>query len=224
MKTTWLLLLVILTLALVSAIPKKRGGGSSKGGFGLGKSHSHSHSQPDFSGAKRWLGGSKITKSASKVKAKNFKTVKKVALVAAGAYVGYKLAKLTSKFGGYRHGGNWGFNDWDDWREADGMLCRTSNDCQWVDRSMQCEDWEIRRTGFSSGWFGGVPTLAIRGECACPEGTFFDDDDMDCKPLRFDSDGLGFIAIIGIIVAVILATCCCVCCCVGKKAVDFLKN
>ena len=142
MKTTWLLLLVILTLALVSAIPKKRGGGSSKGGFG--KSHSHSHSQPDFSGAKRWLGGSKISKVESKVKAKNFKTVKKVALVAAGAYVGYKLAKLGAKFGSWRHGGSWGFDDWDDWREADGMLCRNNDDCTWVDQRMQCEDWEIR--------------------------------------------------------------------------------
>jgi len=224
MKTTWLLLLVILTLALVSAIPKKRGGGSSKGGFGLGKSHSHSHSQPDFSGAKRWLGGSKITKSASKVKAKNFKTVKKVALVAAGAYVGYKLAKLGGKFGSWSHGGSWGFNDWDDWREADGMLCRTSDDCRWVDRSMRCEDWEIRRTGFSSGWFGGVPTLAIRGECACPEGTFFDDDDMDCKPLWNDSAAFSLAAIIGIIITAILVTCCIACCCVSKKIAALFKN
>jgi len=229
MKTTWLFLLV-LTVALVSALPKKRGGGSrrpsssSSGTSSSSNRNSGSKWGGSSSGGSKWGGGSKITKAASKVKAKNFKTVKKVALVAAGAYVGYKLAKLGTKFAVWSHGGSWGFDDWDDWREADGMLCRTSNDCQWVDRSMQCEDWEIRRTGFSSGWFGGVPTLAIRGECACPEGTFFDDDDMDCKPLRFDSDGLGFIAIIGIIVAVILATCCCVCCCVGKKAVDFLKN
>ena len=27
-----------------------------------------------------------------------------------------------------------------------------------VDLSMRCENWEIRRTGFSSGWFGGVPS------------------------------------------------------------------
>jgi len=233
MKTTWLFLLV-LTVALVSALPKKRGGGSrrpsssSSGTSSSGNRNSGSKWGGSSSGGSKWGGGSKITKAASKVKAKNFKTVKKVALVAAGAYVGYKLAKLGTKFAVWSHGGSWGFDDWDDWREADGMLCRTSNDCRWVDRSMQCEDWEIRRTGFSSGWFGGVPTLAIRGECACPEGTFFDDDNMDCKPIwianRFDSDGLGLLAIIGIIVAVILATCCCVCCCVGKKAVDFLKN
>ena len=204
MKTTWLLLLVILTLALVSAIPKKRGGGSSKG-WG-GKSHSHSHSQPDFSGAKRWLGGSKISKVESKVKAKNFKTVKKVALVSAGVYISYKLAKLGAKFGSWRHGGSWGFDDWDDWREADGMLCRTSDDCRWVDQSMRCEDWETRRTGFSSGWFGGVPILAIRGECACPEGKFFDDNDMDCK--QIESDGLGnfatIVAAACVVVAIIL--------------------
>ena len=191
-------------MALVSAIPKKRGGG-----------FSHSHSKPDFSGA------IKISKATSKVKAKNFKNVKKVALVAAGAYAGYQLAKLGTKFGSWSHGGSWGFDDWDDWREADGMLCRTSDDCRWVDRSMRCEDWEIRRTGFSSGWFGGGFTVAIRGECACPEGTFFDDDDMDCKNI---SNGLGLLAIIGIIIACILCTCCCVCCCVGKKVLEFLKK
>lgn len=224
MKTTWLFLLV-LVLALASALPKRRGGGSRRGSSSSSSGTSRTSSSGNRNSGSKWGGSSsKITKTASKVKAKNFKTVKKVALVAAGAYVGYKLLKLGSKFGSWRHQGNWGFNDWDDWREADGMLCRTSNDCKWVDQSMRCEDWEIRRTGFSSGWFGGVPTVAIRGECACPEGTFFDDDDMDCKTIRFESAGLGLLAIIGIIVAIILATCCCLCCCVGKKAVEFLKN
>ena len=204
MKITWLILLVLI-LALVSAIPKKRGGG-----------FSHSHSKPDFSGA------IKVSKATSKVKAKNFKNVKKVALVAAGAYAGYQLAKLGTKFGSWSHGGSWGFDDWDDWREADGMLCRTSDDCRWVDRSMRCEDWEIRRTGFSSGWFGGVPTLAIRGECACPEGTFFDDDDMACNDIP--PFGIGLLTIIGIIIAVIVTTCCCVCCCFGKKVLECLKK
>ena len=129
--------------------------------------------------------------------------MKKVALVGAVAYASYKLAKLGAKFGSWRHGGSWGFDDWDDWREADGMLCRTSDDCRWVDQSMRCEDWETRRTGFSSGWFGGVPALAIRGECACPEGNFFDDNDMDCK--QIESDGLGIFATIVAAVCVVVA-------------------
>ena len=70
--------------------------------------------------------------------------MKKVALVAAGAYAGYKLAKLGEKFGKWRHRGSYDFDDWDDWREADGMLCRNNDDCTWVDQRMQCEDWEIR--------------------------------------------------------------------------------
>ena len=102
------------------------------------------------------------------------------------------------------------------------MLCQTSDDCQWVDRSMRCEDWEIRRTGFSSGWFGGVPTLAIRGECACPEGTFFDDDDMACNDVP--PFGFGLLTIIGIIIAVIVTACCGVCCCYGKKVLECLKK
>ena len=190
-KIIWLFLFV-LTFALVSAFPKR--GASSFGSRGTS------------SGSKSRGGGSKITKAVSNVRAKNFKTVKKVALVGAVAYASYKLAKLGEKFGSWRHGGSWGFDDWDDWRQADGMLCRTSDDCRWVDQSMRCEDWETRRTGFSSGWFGGVPALAIRGECACPEGKFFDDNDMDCK--QIESDGLGIfatcVAAVCVVVAIIL--------------------
>ena len=88
--------------------------------------------------------------------------------------------------------------------------------------SMRCEDQEIRRTGFSSGWFGGVPTLAIRDECACPEGTFFDDDDMACNDVP--SFGFGLLTIIGIIIAVIVTISCGVCCCFGKKVLECLKK
>ena len=183
------LFLFVLILALVSAFPKR--GASSFGSRGTS------------SGSKSRGGSSKITKAVSKVKAKNFKTVKKVALVSAGVFISYKLAKLGAKFGSWRHGGSWGFDDWDNWREADGMLCRTSDDCRWVDQSMLCEEWETRRTGFSSGWFGGVPILAIRGECACPEGKFFDDNDMDCK--QIESDGLGMFATIFLAACVVVA-------------------
>merc|ERR1712020_284375 len=93
----------------------------------------------------------------------------------AGAYAGYKLAKLGNKFGKWRHRGSYDFDDWDDWREADGMLCRNNDDCTWVDQRMQCEDWEIRRT-YSPYWFGGSAIIA--GECACPPGMRFNDENM----------------------------------------------
>ena len=71
-------------------------------------------------------------------------------------------------------------------------------------------------------WFGGVPTLAIRGECACPEGTFFDEDDMACNDVP--PFGFGLLTIIGIIIAVIVTACCCVCCFFGKKVLECLKK
>ena len=219
MKTTWLFLLV-LTLAFVSA---RRSGGSRWSSSSLSRG-SKWWGSSSSSGRSKWGGGSKVTKTKSQVKAKNFKTVKEVALVAAGAHTGKQLAKLGTKFGKWSHGGSWNFDSWDNWREADGMLCRTSNDCKWIDQSMRCEDWEVRRTEFSSGWFGGGFTVAIRGECACPEGTFFDDDDMDCKPLWNDSAAFSLAAIIGIIITAILVTCCIACCCVSKKIAALFKN
>ena len=48
-----------------------------------------------------------------------------------------------TRFGGYHHGGHWGFNDYNRWRQQDGMLCRSTLDCTWMDHNMQCEDYEL---------------------------------------------------------------------------------
>ena len=42
------------------------------------------------------------------------------------------------------HGaGSYDFDDWNEWREADGFLCRNDNDCQWMDINLNCEDYEL---------------------------------------------------------------------------------
>jgi hypothetical protein len=71
-------------------------------------------------------------------------TLKKAAIVAAGVYAGYKLGKLKSKFGKRKKhpSFDFDFDDWNDWREADGFLCKNSTDCQWVDRGMFCQIYE----------------------------------------------------------------------------------
>ena len=43
----------------------------------------------------------------------------------------------------YRHGGGYGWNDYNRWREIDGFLCRDSNDCSWIDRQLYCQDYEL---------------------------------------------------------------------------------
>ena len=40
-------------------------------------------------------------------------------------------------------GKSYKFDDWNDWREADGFLCRSSNDCKWIDNNLNCEDYEL---------------------------------------------------------------------------------
>ena len=49
--------------------------------------------------------------------AKNFKNIKKVALVGSHAYKGYKLEMMRSKFGGWSDGIGWEFDTWNNWRE-----------------------------------------------------------------------------------------------------------
>lgn len=77
-------------------------------------------------------------------------TLKKAAVIGAVAYGSYQIGKLSSRFGGgyggYGGSGNFGFNDWNSWREADGMLCRSSEDCSWIDPRLYCQDYELQFT------------------------------------------------------------------------------
>ena len=71
-------------------------------------------------------------------------------MIGATAYGAYQLGKLSNSFGGY-HGGygggrRWGYNDWNNWREIDGFLCRNTKDCDWVDRRLYCQDYELKFT------------------------------------------------------------------------------
>ena len=88
--------------------------------------------------------GSKSKGSKSKVKS----TLKKAAVIGVGAYGAYKLGKLTSKYSSWSWGRQNGYSldDWDDWREVDGLLCRNSNDCEWIDPNLYCQDYELRFT------------------------------------------------------------------------------
>lgn len=204
-----------------NALPGR--GGGRGGGGSRGSSSSRS------SGGSRigsFLSKSKSVSSSSGFKkSSKLKTLKKAAIIGAGAYVGYKLTKMTAKFAAWSLGLNngWSFNDWNRWREADGFLCRRTEDCNWIDRRMFCQDYELNFTPsvsraisfenydihfhchfFQNLWFGG-DVASIVGECSCPDGMFWDNDDLTCKP----SFSIGMGAIIGIIIAGIIGCCCC---------------
>ena len=89
-----------------------------------------------------YVGGSRTksgyTKSSTKSK------VKKAALIGATAYGGYKLGKLSGRFSSFRHRGGFGWADYDQWIQADGLLCRNSNDCKWIDSNLYCQVWRGR--------------------------------------------------------------------------------
>jgi len=138
----------------------------------------------------------KPPKKESKVK----KRLKQAALIGAGAYVGYKLGKLKEKFSGRNWGGHssssshisigssnigrsprYDFDDWNDWREADGFLCRSNDDCKWFDGNLNCEDYELDFSP-ARGWFGG-DTISIRGECTCEQGYRWNEQQLSCDRL-----------------------------------------
>lgn len=202
MRYTLTICVLLTLLCVLEAVPKR--GSAGRGSSGRGKPYSHSHSNPDFTGAKKYFGG---TKGTRKIKGS---TLKKAAVLGIGAYGAYQVGKLAGKFSSYGGGHRWGFNDWNDWREAEGLLCRNDNDCNWIDRRMDCGDYELKFTP-SALWFDG-DFASIRGECSCPEGTFFNDNELRCDEIQFGAI-LGSLAIIGIVVG-LLSCCCCTCLCI----------
>lgn len=179
---------------------------------------------------------SSSSSSQPKKKSKVKKRLKQAALIGAGAYVGYKLGKLKEKFSNRKWGGGsssthisiggsssirrsrprYEFNDWNDWREADGFLCRSNNDCKWVDDNLNCEDYELDFNP-AAGWFGG-DTVSIRGECTCEQGLRWNEDQLSCDRVPQINGSLAIGAIIGIVIAALIGFCCCcgICCLIGK--------
>ena len=94
--------------------------------------------------------GSKPSFSSSGSGSSPKPNLKKAALIGVGAYAGYKVAKLEKKFSRPGFGNSYKFNDWNDWREADGFLCRSNKDCKWIDDNLNCEDYELEFKPFVS--------------------------------------------------------------------------
>ena len=38
---------------------------------------------------------------------------------------------------------SYNFEEWNEWRERDGLLCRNDADCKWIDSSLYCKDYEL---------------------------------------------------------------------------------
>ena len=57
----------------------------------------------------------------------------KGAVLGAGAYVGYKAAKMAGKFAtSALTKERYNLDEWNNWRRADGMLCQNTDDCSWI--------------------------------------------------------------------------------------------
>jgi len=83
------------------------------------------------------------------------------------AYDTSQMTKATAKFLQWSHNGSWQFDDWNSWRKEDGMLCRTSSDCSWLDDNLYCREVDnINNKNKSQSWFRG-DSSSIVGQCSC---------------------------------------------------------
>jgi len=90
----------------------------------------------------------------------------KSSIVGAKYYSKSQKAKASSRFVHWNNV-HWDFDDWDRWRTEDGMLCRSGNDCTWLNEKLECDDYQIG-WDTASDWFNG-DTVNILGTCDCIE-------------------------------------------------------
>merc|ERR1711887_456165 len=104
-----------------------------------------------------------------------------------GKAIGKALSKkLNEKFNKKKKADDhFTYNSWNKWRQADGMLCRNDNDCNWVDEDLKCMSYNVTiRTQtlkmIDQDWFGGQ-VLSVVGECHCSStDKIWDDEDFVC--------------------------------------------
>ena len=62
-------------------------------------------------------------------------------------------------------------------------------------------------------WFGG-DAARIVGECSCPNGMRWDDDDLECENTYYGGGGVAGLAgglVAGLVIGLLILVCCCGC-------------
>jgi len=229
--TVALILALFFYVDTAEAAPKRGGGGGGRRGGGGGRKSGGSSwfgGGSKKTGGTSWFGGGSKKTNTGYGGNKNYgntgtgygsyqkkkgigSKLKKAAVIGAVAYGGYQLGKLSAGYGNYgwgrQHG--YGFNQWNRDREADGMLCRNTNDCNWIDPRMYCQDYELDFS-ISRTWYGG-DFASIVGECSCPHGYYFNDRgrNLGCESQGFFSGMSGTSLVLAILIPLAILICCC---------------
>ena len=156
------------------------GGGGSRGGSSRGGS---SRGGGIRGGASRYGSGSYRPKGGKSTKSFAAKHWKKAAAFGAGAYVGHKISKVIEtsfspdlwNYEGYDE--PFVYTEWDRYARIDGWVCRSENDCTWIDRNLGCDDREFDMNSISANW----PFKdSLEGRCTCENGFWFDINTGSC--------------------------------------------
>ena len=89
---------------------------------------------------------------------------------------------------------------------TDGLLCRTSQDCRWLDPNLQCQDYDIDFS-VSRAWLGGS-FADIVGECECGAGKVWEDSTLKCEAGGWSGMTIFPVVLLAIVGSSILCVCC----------------
>jgi len=59
------------------------------------------------------------------------------------------------------------------------MLCRTTADCDWLNKDLKCSSYKLSFTP-NRAWFNGDSAGLIHGQCECPVGMNWNNREMTC--------------------------------------------
>merc|ERR1712008_470291 len=131
--------------------------------------------------------------------------------IGAGVYPSYKVSKAAAKFAKRDFDDpNIDFNTWNRWRETDRFLCRTDNDCNWMDENLECQ--QVEEFGWTVSADYRFNDQEPTGECGCKDGFVWDIEKRECKLTNLKL-AIQYIVLIVIGICILIAIGCFILCC-----------
>ena len=177
LMTAFVMVAFLLDIDDNGAMARGRGGGGGRSSSSGSRSSSRG-SWSSSSGSKTSSSGSRSSSSGSwsSFRSSRWPHLRRGDVVGRGVYYPTKKQKLRRKY--RKHTSSNDFDDWNEMREKDGMLCRNNDDCKWIDSSLYCKNYELDFLP-DWRWFGGAGAR-IMGACECMSGSF-DNYDLECN-------------------------------------------
>jgi len=110
----------------------------------------------------------------------------------------------------YYNGHYYNFDSWDRFAKVDGWICRSDEDCEWIDQYLGCDDRYFKNYRVQGDW---PWKNELKGRCTCQNGYLFDPEKGSCNYINgkiTNGTLFSFIAVIVVGVVSFMGICFCI--------------